>query len=67
MRVSVLSSLTVNVVIEKPSRETMHTGRAIPGHQVWPKNLAAVIKASIVKVNDAQILAHTLLPMGGLG
>lgn len=41
----------------------MNLCRIIPSHGSWSKQLSSLVKPTIIKVNNAKILAQRLLPL----
>jgi hypothetical protein len=51
-------------VVQDTGGQTVNLGAAVPAHQIGGEDLAGLVERSVVEINDAQVLANELGPLG---
>lgn len=51
-------------MVQDTDGQTVNLGAAVPAHQIGGKDLAGLVEGSVVEINDAQVLAKGLGPLG---
>jgi len=56
---------TVEPVVQDTKRKTVSLVSAVPAHQLLREDLAGLVERSVVKIDNAKVLANQLGPLGG--
>ena len=58
---------TVEPVVQDTKRKTVGLVSAVPAHQLVREDLAGLVERSVVKIDNAKVLANQVGPLGGSG
>lgn len=58
---------TVEPVVQDTKRKTVGLVSAVPAHQLVREDLAGLVERSVVKIDNAEVLANKVGPLGGSG
>lgn len=51
-------------MVQDTGGQTVNLGAAVPAHQIGGEDLARLVERSVVEINDAEVLANELGPLG---